>query len=166
VTGSAGVADDEATAAVTGVIDRWAARELAGAGPLVAADRPTDGDPVTGAPRWYLRLRSDEREHVTVWLTLRQRTLHYECQFMPAPETDPEGTYAYLLRRNAGLYGMAFAIGPEDAIYLVGRVPYDRVDDGELDRIVGASLAYCDAYFPTAMALGFAGRYRRRPPAG
>ena len=166
MTGGAGIADDEAIAAVSAVIDRWVARELAGDGPLVAADRPAEGDPLTGAPRWYLRLRGEEREFVTVWLTLGQRTLQHECQFMPAPETDPEATYAYILRRNADLFGMAFAIGLEDAIYLVGRVPYDRVDDDELDRIVGASLAYCDDYFPTAMSLGFAGRYRRRPPAG
>ena len=154
---------DQTAAAVASAIDRWAQRELSSDGALVAADQPAEGDPVTGAPRWYLRLRGEEREYVTVWLTLGQRTLHYECQFMPAPETDPEGTYAYLLRRNADLYGMAFAIGPEDAIYLVGRVAHDRVDDDELDRIVGACLAYCDAYFPTAMSLGYAGRYRRRP---
>ena len=29
----------------------------------------------------------------------------------------------YLMRRNADLYGMAFCLGPEDAVYLVGRVP-------------------------------------------
>jgi hypothetical protein len=50
-------------------------------------------------------------------------------------------------------------------VYLVGRVPASRVDDDELDRIMGASLAYTDDCFPTAMSLGYEGRYRRRPPA-
>lgn len=36
------------------------------------------------------------------------------------------------------------------------------VDDDELDRIVGSSLAYVDTVFPVAMSIGFAGRYRRR----
>ncbi len=148
-------------AEVVRVIDEWAARELAAGGALVAVDRQAGGDPVTGAPRWYLRLRGEEKEFVTVWLTLRQRTLHHEAQFMPAPETNVEATWAYLLTKNADLPGMAFALGAEDAVFLVGRVPVARVDDGELDRIVGASLAYTDACFPTAMTLGYEGRYRR-----
>lgn len=150
--------------AVCEVIDRWAARELAAGGALVAVDRQPGGDPVTGAPRWYLRLSGDEKDFVTVWLTLRQRTLHHEAQFMPAPETNVEATYEYLLKRSADMLGMSFALGPEDAIYLVGRVPVARVDDDELDRIMGASLAYVDECFPTAMTLGYEGLYRRRRP--
>ena len=115
--------------------------------------------------RWYLRLRGDEKEFVTVWLTVRQRTLHHETQVMPAPEVNVEQTYEYLLRRNAGLHQMRFALGAEDAVYLVGEIPVSAVADDELDRIVGSSLAYVDACFPTAMMIGFAGRYRRRPPA-
>lgn len=151
--------------AVGALIDGWAARELAADGALVAVDRQAGGDPVTGAPRWYLRLRGDEKEFVTVWLTLRQRTLHHETQFMPAPETNVEGTWEYLLKKNADLLGLAFALGPEDAVYLVGRVPVERVDDDELDRIMGVSLAATDECFPTAMSLGYAGRYRRRSPS-
>jgi hypothetical protein len=145
-------------------IDRWAAGELAAGGALVAVDRQPGGDPVTGAPRWYLRFRGEEKEFVTVWLTLRQRTLHHEAQFMPYPETNVEGTWEYLLKRNAELLGMAFALGPENAVYLVGRVPVSRVDDQELDRIAGISLATTDECFPTAMTLGYEGKYRRRPP--
>jgi hypothetical protein len=150
--------------AVCARIDSWAERTLAEGGALVAVDRQQGGDPVTGAPRWYLRLAGDEKEFVTVWLTLRQRTLWHETQFMPAPEVNVEATWQYLLKRNADLLGMAFALGHEDAIYLVGRVPTARVGDTELDRIIGASLAYTDECFPTAMSIGFEGRYRRRPP--
>ena len=72
-------------------------------------------------------------------------------------------TFEYLLRRNADLHQMRFALGFEDAVYLVGEIPVAMVCEEELDRIVGSSLAYVDASFPTAMAIGFAGRYRRRP---
>ncbi len=157
-----GILGPEERAGVCTVIDAWADRELAAGGALVAVDRQQGGDPVTGAPRWYLRLTGDEKEFVTVWLTLRQRTLRHETQFMPAPETNIEATWEYLLKRNADLIGMSFALGAEDAVYLVGRVPVDRVDDEELDRIVGASLAYTDECFPTAMSIGYEGRFRRR----
>ncbi len=124
---------------------------------MVAVDRQEE------LGRWYLRLRGDEKDFVTVWLTVRQRTLHHETQVMPAPEVNVGGTFEYLLKRNADLHQMCFALGSEDAVYLVGEVPVASVTEEELDRIVGSSLAYVDAYFPTAMAIGFAGRYRRRP---
>ena len=81
---------------------------------------------------------------------------------MPAPEVNVEQTYEYLLRRNGDLHQMRFALGAEDAIYLVGEVPVATVTEEELDRIIGSSLAYVDTYFPTAMTIGYAGRYRRR----
>ena len=161
----AGILEPAERDAVCARIDDWAARQLAEGGLLVAVDRQAGGDPITGAPRWYLRLRGEEKEFVTVWLTLRQRTLRHEAQFMPAPETNIEATWQYLLKRNADLIGLSFALGAEEAIYLVGRVPVSRVDDDELDRIVGSSLAYTDECFPTAMNMAFEGRYRRRPQA-
>jgi hypothetical protein len=118
---------------------------------VVAVDRQEE------LGRWYLRLRGDEKEFVTVWLTVRQRTLHHETQVMPAPETNIAETFEYLLRRNADLHQMRFALGAEDAVYLVGEVPVTLVNEEELDRIVGSSLAYVDASFPTAMTIGFAG---------
>ena len=121
---------------------------------------------MTGAPRWYLRLRGDEKEFVTVWLTLRQRTLHHETQFMPAPETNVEATWEYLLKRNADLAGDVLRARTRGRRLPRGAgARVERVDDDELDRIIGASLAYTDECFPTAMSLGYEGRYRRRPPA-
>ena len=118
----------------------------------------------TASHRWYLRFAGEEKDVITVWLTLRQRTLHHEAQFMPAPtEANVAEVLTYLMRRNADLYGMAFCLGPEDAVYLVGRVPARLVDDDELDRIAGSSILYVDDHFPTAMTLGYPGLYRRRP---
>ncbi len=138
-------------------IQAWAEERLAAGPPVLAAGRDPD------AERWYLRLRGVDKDVVTVWLTLRQRTLHHDTQVMPAPETAREETFAFLLRRNASLPGIRFALCAEDAVHLVGEVPIGRVDADELDRIVGGSLAAVDDCWDTAMALGFAGTYRRRP---
>lgn len=150
------IATEDDLARCRAVVERWAAARLAEGGALVAVDRAEEGD------RWYLRLAGDEKDFVTVWLTVRQRTMYHEAQLMPAPETNVEATYEYLLRRNAELAQMRFALGPEDAVYLVGELPVADVDDEELDRILGSSLSYVDEVFPTAMQIGFAGRYRRR----
>ena len=150
------IADAAELARCRHVIESWAAARLAEGGALVAVDRAEDGD------RWYLRLAGDEKDFVTVWLTVRQRTLHHEAQVMPAPETNVEATYEYLLRRNGELRQMSLSLGPEDAVYLGGELPVTDVSDEELDRILGSSLAYVDDVFPTAMLIGFAGKYRRR----
>jgi hypothetical protein len=154
--------DDEEMAAAVSCIDAWAARELAAGGALVAAERQEVTDR-TASYRWYLRFKGDEKDFITVWFTLKQRSLWHEAQFMPVPEANHAEVYAYLLRCNANLLGMWFALGTEDAVYLVGRVPARLIDDDELDRIAGASVVYTDDYFPTAMTMAHPSTYRRRP---
>ena len=140
--------------AFAAVIDDWTASER-DTNPVVAA---VDFDATLR--RWYVRLRGEEKSFTTVWLTLRQRTLHYETYFMPAPEENVEALYEYLLRANMRLFGMRFAIGAEDAVYLVGQMPLSAVDAEEVDRIVGATYAYAEQYFRPAMSIGFASRFR------
>ncbi len=150
------VATEEELHACAERIEAWAGERLADGPPVLAAGRDPD------AERWFMRLRGVDKDVVTVWLTVRQRTLFHDTQVMPAPQTARETTFAYLLRRNASLPGIRFALGPEDAVHLVGEVPVARVDADELDRIVGGSLAAVDDCWDTAMALGFADTYRRR----
>ena len=142
--------------AVAKLIDEWADRQLRAGSSLVAVDHDPE------ARRWYARMRGEAKAVITVWLTLRERSLHYETQVMPAPEENVEACYEYLLRRNAGLIGMRFALGAEDAVYLVGQTPVPEVDEAELDRIVGSAYAYTEECFPTAMAIGYASRFRPR----
>jgi len=99
-------------------IDAWAARELSDDGSfgLVAADRQDVNDR-TATHRWLLRFKGDEKDFITVWLTLRQRTLQHEAQFMPVPDENVTEVLQYLMRRNTELYGMSFCLGPEDAVY-------------------------------------------------
>jgi hypothetical protein len=159
------IPEEEERAAAVAAIDEWVSRELARDEPLVAAERQEVTDR-TASHRWYLRFKGEEKDFITVWLTLGQRTLHHEAQFMPAPDQNAEAVYRYILRRNADLYAMWFCLGPEDAIYLVGRVAAAEVTDEELDRIAGSSIHYVDEHFPTAMTLGYPDLYRRRPRRG
>src|SRR5690606_32329362 len=99
-------------------IDAWAARQRE-ENPVVAA---VERDDTSGERRWFLRVRGEEKDVFTIWLHLRQRTLHYETYVMPAPEENAGALYEHLLRRNLKLYGAAFAIGEEDAVFLVGQL--------------------------------------------
>jgi hypothetical protein len=112
--------------------------------------------------RWRLRLTGEEKDVTTVWLTLDQRTLVYESYVMPAPEENHAAFYEHLLRRNHGLFGMAFCIGDEDAVFLRGRLPVSAVDEAQLDRIVGSFYAYVEQCFRPALRIGFASRFAGR----
>ena len=113
-----------------------------------------------GDRRWFIRLAGEEKQVTTIWFHLRERTLHFETQFMPSPEENREQLFEYLLRLNNRLFGMRFAIGEEDAIYLVGQMPLGAVDEEELDRIVGSTYAYTEQWFRPAMRIGYAGKFK------
>lgn len=136
------------------LVDAWLERQLAENPAVAALDR---GEP--GEHRWYLRLLGEEKEVFAVWWTLRQRTLHYETYVMPDPPENRAEVFELLLRRNARIFGAAFNIGDEDAVYLAGQVPLAQLDDGELDRILGTLWEWVERTFRPAMRLGFASRF-------
>jgi hypothetical protein len=101
-----------------------------------AIDRGEPGD--STEPRWYVRLKGEEKEHITIWFTLGQRTLRYEAYVLPAPPENAAQVYELALRRNDRLVGAHFAIGVEDALFLRGELPLVALNEAELDRIVGS----------------------------
>ena len=135
-------------------IDGWLA-ELAEESPVVAAVER--GDP--GERRWYVRIKGEEKDVSTIWLTLKQRALHVETYVMPAPEENHATFYEHLLRRNRQTRMLGFAIGDEDAVFLVGQVPLALLDGGALDRVVGSVYLYVEQFFRPALRIGFASRF-------
>ena len=133
-------------------IDGWLATQLA-ENPTIDA---VDHDPQLR--RWYVRIRGEQKDVYTVWLTMGQRSLHYETYVLPAPEENEAAFYEQLLRRNRKLVGLSFAIGEEDAVYLVGELANRFVDEGELDRILGSVYAAVELCFGSAARVGFASR--------
>jgi Putative bacterial sensory transduction regulator len=146
---------DASLAVLERQIDEWLAT-MAAADPTIEAVDRGEGD----EPRWYVRMRGEEKEFTTVWLTLGQRTLRYETYVMPAPLDNAEQLYELALRANAKLVGAHFAIGVEDAVFLVGELPLRTLDEAELDRIVGSLYAYVERHFPAMIRLGYARHFR------
>ena len=140
-------------------IDAWADHLLDGQAAIAAIDRGTADDTSLGEPRWYIRMRGDDKDFITVWLTLGQRTLRYETYVMPAPEENAGQVADLLLRRNDTLVGCHFSIGDEDAVYLRGELPDVAVDEDELDRVLGTLYAAVEANFRPLLRLAFASRF-------
>ncbi len=140
-------------------IDAWL-NGFASENPMVAAvDRGTSDDTPLGEPRWYVRMIGDDKDFITVWLTLGQRTLRYETYVMPAPEENREAVLEMLLRRNDQLVGAHFSIGPEDAVYLRGEVSDAALSDTELDRVLGTVYVAVESNFRALLRLAFASRF-------
>jgi hypothetical protein len=116
--------------------------------------------------RWYVRLEGEARDVSTVWLTLGQRTLKYETYFLPAPENNREKLFELLLRRNYELVGAQFGIGPEEAIFLTGELPFHAVDEHELDRILGSIWEFVERHWSAALRIGFTERLKNNPKDG
>ena len=139
----------------TQVLDAWLAAQLAENPTVTGVEREDDGS----VRRWVARVEGEEKSHFAVWFQLRQRSLHVETYVLPAPEEIVAETFEYLLRRNLRMHGFRFAIGVEDAVFLVGEVPVEWVDDDELDRLLGSTYAYVEQSFRPAMRLAFASRF-------
>lgn len=140
-------------------IDEFLTRQLEDNEVVRALDR---GEP--GQRRWYLRLAGEAKPTFTIWFTLGQRTLSFETYVIPAPEENHLAFYEHLLRRNARMFGVAFALGEEDAVFLMGQLANPEIDDEALDRVVGSIYAYVEQYFLPAMRLGFASRFASAEP--
>lgn len=146
--------DSASLASLEGQITDWLFGMQAKNDVIVAIDR---GEP--GEQRWYVRMRGEEKEFTTIWITLGQRTLKYETYVMPAPEENAEQLYEHLLRRNELLVGAHFSIGIEDAIFLRGELPLRLVEEEELDRVIGTVYATVERIFPIIIRIGFASRF-------
>lgn len=143
-------------AEVEATIERWAARELADNPVVDAVER---GEP--GEHRWFIRVRGEEKDVFTIWVTRRQRMLHYETYFMPAPEENHAQLYEHLLVRNQKLVGAAFSIGDENAVFLKGAIPIEQVDEKALDHMLGLLYVAVEQCFKPALRVGFASRFSR-----
>ena len=142
-------------AALASDIDAWLDDQLATNPTVLTVDR---GEPAER--RWYVRMVGEEKAVSTVWFTLGQRLLHCECYFMPAPEENDARLYEYLLRRNREMAGLRFAIGVEDAVFLVAEVPGRTLTETDIDRLLGSFYAAAERWFRPCMRIGFATRFR------
>ncbi len=77
------------------------------------------------------------------------------------PDENREDVYRWLLRRNARMFAVGFALDELGDIYLVGRLPLGAVNAEGLDQIIGAVLDNADSSFNAILEMGFATAIRR-----
>jgi hypothetical protein len=104
-------------------------------------------------------MAGEDKDFITVWFSLGQRTLRFETFVMPAPEENHSALYEHVLRRNDRLVGARFSIGAEDGIFLRGETPVGQVDLDALDDSLGLLYAQVEQCFMGMIRIGFASRF-------
>ena len=110
---------------------------------------------------FFVKLPGEHKLATMTWLIVQDHSLLIEAFFMRKPEDDPAAVHAWMLGRNAHMFGMAFSIDQLGDVYLVGRLPLTAVEPDEIDRLLGCMLRYSDDSFDTAVALGYESSIRR-----
>lgn len=139
-------------------IDEWLGELDAGHDHIAAVERVAEVSSESGV-RWLVRMRGEEKDFTTVWLTLGQRTLKYETYVMAAPEENHADLYEHVLRRNDRLVGARFSIGAEDGIFLRGELPARQVDLDAIDQALGLLYANVEQCFKGLLRIGFASHF-------
>ena len=137
-----------------------AAREALGAWLADAGEYPMVDevvrDATPGSQRWFLRVLGEAKGVWSLWVDVRQRSLHFETYFTPAPERNLAQFYEHLLVRNRTTGGVAFCLGEEHAVFLRARMPLEHVAADALDQLLGEFYVAVEDAFGAAVRLGFA----------
>ncbi|MDQ1711817.1 MAG: hypothetical protein QOE45_1267 [Frankiaceae bacterium] len=110
---------------------------------------------------FLVKLAGTHKLATMTWLVVGDHTLLVEAFFMRRPESNLDGTYGFLLQRNARTYGVHFSCDRLGDIYLVGHMPLSSINAAEVDRLLGCVLEYSDGTFDAALRLGFAASIAR-----
>jgi hypothetical protein len=123
-------------------------------------DREVDWE-ATGDGSYVVTLPGTHKLKTVVNLIVGDHALRIEAFVMRRPDENREELWAWLLRRNARMYGVAFSIDTAGDVYLTGRVSLNALDADELDRLLGSVLTYADDSFDTMLEIGFGTAIRR-----
>ncbi len=115
----------------------------------------------TGDNSYVVTLPGTHKLRTACNLIVGEHALRIEAFVMRQPDERREEMWAWLLRHNARMYGVAFSIDAVGDIYLTGRVALHAVTPDELDRLLGAVLSYADDNFDALLEIGFGSSIRR-----
>ena len=126
----------------------------------VLTDRELEWE-ATGPGSYVVTLPGTHKLKTACNLIVGEHALRVEAFVMRQPDERREDLWAWLLRRNARMYGVSFSIDAVGDVYLTGRVSLKSIDEDELDRLLGAVLTYADESFDTMLEIGFGTSIRR-----
>ena len=111
--------------------------------------------------QFFVKLPGTHKLFTNAWLVVGQHGLLVEAFVCRKPDENHEEFYAFLLRRNARMFAVSFALDKAGDVYLVGRLPLASITPEEVDRILGSVLQYADESFDLLLEIGFASSIKK-----
>jgi hypothetical protein len=110
---------------------------------------------------FFLTLPGERKLQTHCAIVVGDHSVSINAFVIRKPDENLETVHEWLLKKNASMYCVAFAINEMGDIYLVGRLPFHSISEQELDRVIGAVLQYSDSSFNPLLELGFSSAIRR-----
>jgi len=110
---------------------------------------------------FFLTLPGERKLQTHCAIVVGDHSVSINAFVIRKPDENVEAVHEWLLKKNASMYCVAFAINEMGDIYLVGRLPFHSISEQELDRVIGAVLQYSDSSFNPLLELGFSSAIRR-----
>ena len=110
---------------------------------------------------FFITLPGERKLQTHCALVVGDHSLSINAFVIRKPDENQEVVHEWLLKKNATMYCVAFAINELGDIYLVGRLPFTSVTEQELDRVIGSVLQYSDSSFNPLLEIGFTSAIRR-----
>ncbi len=120
-----------------------------------------DIDSERSGSSFLLTLPGERKLETHCALVVGDHSVSINAFIIRKPDENIEAVHEWLLKKNATMYCVAFAINELGDIYLVGRLPFNSITEKELDRVIGAVLQYSDSAFNPLLELGFSNAIRR-----
>lgn len=115
----------------------------------------------TDANTFLVTLPGEKKLQTHCALIVGDHSLSINAFMIRKPDENEGKVFEWCMRKNASMYGVAFALNELGDLYLVGRLPLTAVTDQEIDRLLGSILQYSDSSFNTLLELGFTSAIRR-----
>ena len=113
------------------------------------------------ADTFLVTLPGEKKLQTHCALLLGDHSMSINAFVIRKPDENEAKVYEWCMKKNASMYGMAFALNEIGDLYLVGRLPLAAVTDQEIDHLLGSILQYSDSSFNPLLELGFASSIRR-----
>jgi Putative bacterial sensory transduction regulator len=115
----------------------------------------------SGPGNFIITLPGSKKLQTTCRVLVGQHGVLVEAFVCRRPDEAHQDVYRWLLRRNARLYGVHYALDKAGDIYLIGRLAHHAMTAQELDRVLGQVVEAADGDFNTLLEIGFASSIRR-----
>ena len=110
---------------------------------------------------YFLTLPGERKLQTHCAIVVGDHSVSINAFVIRKPDENTEAVHEWLLKKNASMYCVAFALNELGDIFLVGRLPFHSITEKELDRVIGVVLQYSDSSFNPLLELGFSSAIRR-----